>query len=192
MAFVAGSLSVLSMAPFFIWPVLFLTLPVLVWLIDGAGAEAPRRLPLRSAMSLSGGAAVRRPIFRAAFAGWWFGLGYFLFGLFWIGEAFLAHLLAEIAFNGSADVLPKAPEGDLPAELDGRTDLPQRVLESALDARREQNGADGRGGGEDHLGAVAVHAELSELQPVGLPQWSSPADGVPSGWGKWSRHPILP
>ena len=26
---------------------------------------------------------------RAAAAGWWFGFGYFLFGLFWIGEAFL-------------------------------------------------------------------------------------------------------
>ena len=35
-AFAAGSLSVLAMAPFFVSPVLFLTLPVLVWLIDGA------------------------------------------------------------------------------------------------------------------------------------------------------------
>ncbi len=26
---------------------------------------------------------------RAAIAGWWFGFGYFLGGLFWIGEAFL-------------------------------------------------------------------------------------------------------
>ena len=26
---------------------------------------------------------------RAAAAGWWFGFGYFLLGLFWIGEAFL-------------------------------------------------------------------------------------------------------
>ncbi len=88
-AFVAGSLSVLSMAPFFLWPVLFITLPVLVWLIDGAGSQAPRLLPLRAAMSLRDGAAVRRPILRAASAGWWFGFGYFLFGLFWIGEAFL-------------------------------------------------------------------------------------------------------
>ncbi|MGI9403730.1 MAG: apolipoprotein N-acyltransferase [Hyphomicrobium sp.] len=88
-AFVAGSLSVLAMAPFFFWPVLFLTLPVLVWLIDGAGAQVPRRLPLRTAMSLRDGAAVRGAIFRAASAGWWFGFGYFLFGLFWIGEAFL-------------------------------------------------------------------------------------------------------
>ncbi len=62
------------MAPFFASPVLFFTLPVLVWLVDGAGAAGPSR---------------RRQFLRAAGAGWWFGFGYFLLGLFWIGEAFL-------------------------------------------------------------------------------------------------------
>jgi apolipoprotein N-acyltransferase len=66
----AGGLSVLAFAPFFIWPVLFITLPVLVWLIDAAGAGRER---FRS----------------SAVAGWWFGFGYFFLGLFWIGEAFL-------------------------------------------------------------------------------------------------------
>jgi apolipoprotein N-acyltransferase len=76
-AFAAGSLSVLAMAPFFVWPVLFFTLPVLVWLIDGSQGQA-------------GAASFRqRPAVRAGVAGWWFGFGYFLFGLFWIGEAFL-------------------------------------------------------------------------------------------------------
>jgi len=37
-AFAAGALSALAMAPFDAWPVLFLTFPVLVWLIDGAAA----------------------------------------------------------------------------------------------------------------------------------------------------------
>jgi apolipoprotein N-acyltransferase len=74
---VAGCLSVLAMAPFFLSPVLFLTLPVLVWLID---ATASRPQPGEA----SWGEA------RSAFlAGWWFGFGYFLLGLFWIGEAFL-------------------------------------------------------------------------------------------------------
>ena len=50
---------------------LFLTFPILVWLIDGAAAG---RL---------GGAAGR------GVAGWWFGFGYFLAGLYWIGYAFL-------------------------------------------------------------------------------------------------------
>jgi apolipoprotein N-acyltransferase len=71
-AFAAGAASAAAMAPFFVSPVLFVTLPVLVWLIDGASANS--RLAL---------------FLRAASAGWWFGFGYFLLGLFWIGEAFL-------------------------------------------------------------------------------------------------------
>jgi apolipoprotein N-acyltransferase len=58
------------MAPIDLWPVLGLTLPVLVWLIDGAGA----------------GSAGLRGAFGA---GWWFGFGYFLAGLYWIGMALL-------------------------------------------------------------------------------------------------------
>ncbi len=73
-ACIAGGVSVLAMAPFFLSPVLFVVLPVLVWLIDGA-----RRT--------EGG---NRSIAAATFAvGWWFGFGYFLCGLFWIAEAFL-------------------------------------------------------------------------------------------------------
>jgi apolipoprotein N-acyltransferase len=70
-ALVAGALSTLAMAPFNAWPVLFLTFPVVVWLIDGAGAGRRGGVPA------------------AAWAGWWFGLGYFVVGLYWIGEAFL-------------------------------------------------------------------------------------------------------
>ncbi|WP_083555651.1 apolipoprotein N-acyltransferase [Hyphomicrobium sp. NDB2Meth4] len=71
-AFGAGALSALAMAPFFVTPVLFVTLPVLVWLIDASDGNTPRARFLR-----------------AAGAGWWFGFGYFLLGLFWVGEAFL-------------------------------------------------------------------------------------------------------
>ena len=74
-AFAAGVASVLAMAPFFAWPVLWLTLPALVWLIDGASCEPP---PTRWRSAVA-----------AAAVGWWFGFGYFLAGLFWIGEAFL-------------------------------------------------------------------------------------------------------
>jgi apolipoprotein N-acyltransferase len=85
LAFAAGSLSVLAMAPFFVWPVLFLTLPILVWLIDGAGR-------VRAVPAAAGTAKLSfwsRPAMRAATAGWWFGFGYLFFGLFWVGEAFL-------------------------------------------------------------------------------------------------------
>jgi apolipoprotein N-acyltransferase len=77
-AFLAGSLSVLAMPPLFLWPVLFLTLPVLVWLIDGSEPAAGATRSFR-----------RGAPARAFAAGWWFGFGYFVFGLFWIGEAFL-------------------------------------------------------------------------------------------------------
>jgi apolipoprotein N-acyltransferase len=64
--FGAGGVSVLAFAPVFAWPVLFVTFPVLVWRLD-ASADP----------------------WTAAKAGWWFGFGYFFFGLFWVGEAFL-------------------------------------------------------------------------------------------------------
>jgi apolipoprotein N-acyltransferase len=70
-AFAAGAASVLALAPFNAWPILFLTFPILVWLIDGAAAGR------------FGGVG------SAAIAGWWFGFGYFLAGLYWVGYAFL-------------------------------------------------------------------------------------------------------
>jgi apolipoprotein N-acyltransferase len=69
-AFAAGAFSAVAMAPFNAWPILFLTFPTLVWLIDGA-------------VGRWGGVWV------AASTGWWFGFGYFVAGLYWIGYAFL-------------------------------------------------------------------------------------------------------
>lgn len=74
---VAGACSVLAFAPFFCWPVLFVTLPVLVWLIDAAAPDSAA-----GGWPMSGW-------FRPALAGWSFGFGFFAAGLFWIGEAFL-------------------------------------------------------------------------------------------------------
>ena len=70
-AFVAGAASALAMAPFNAWPILFVTFPVLVWLVDGSASGR-----------WSGAMA-------AAVAGWFFGFGYFVAGLYWIGYAFL-------------------------------------------------------------------------------------------------------
>lgn len=70
-AFSAGAVSVLALAPFHIWPILFLTFPVMVWLIDGSAAGRLGGVPA------------------AAIAGWFFGFGYFLAGLYWVGYAFL-------------------------------------------------------------------------------------------------------
>jgi apolipoprotein N-acyltransferase len=91
-ALVAGALSSLAMAPFNAWPVLFLTFPVAVWLIDGAAAGRLRGVPA------------------AAMTGFWFGLGYFVPGLYWIGYAFL------VDASAFAWLLPFAMLG-LPAYL---------------------------------------------------------------------------
>ncbi len=80
LAFVAGAVSVLAMAPFHVWPVLCVTFALLVWQLDGAIARASA-IPSPSLR--------KRPVVAAAMVGWSFGFGYFFAGLFWIGEAFL-------------------------------------------------------------------------------------------------------
>jgi apolipoprotein N-acyltransferase len=70
-AFLAGAASALALPPTNVWPVPFLTFPILVWLVDGAAAGRLGGVPA------------------AAAAGWWFGFGYFLAGLYWVGHAFL-------------------------------------------------------------------------------------------------------
>jgi apolipoprotein N-acyltransferase len=68
----SGAASALAMPPFSVWPILFLTFPIAIWLIDGASAES------RARSALSAGAV-----------GFLFGFGYFLAGLWWVGSAFL-------------------------------------------------------------------------------------------------------
>ena len=79
LAVVAGALSALSLAPIHAFPVLFFTIPVFVWLLDGAVAPA-------GAVGLIRGIRRFWPAFKV---GWLFGFGYFLAGFWWVGEAFL-------------------------------------------------------------------------------------------------------
>lgn len=61
------------MAPLNLFAVLFITMPILIWLLDGAAGEHDR--PAAG-------------ILPAMAIGWFFGFGYFLAGLYWVGEAF--------------------------------------------------------------------------------------------------------
>lgn len=71
-ALLAGALGALALPPFDAFPALVVSLTGAVWLLDGTAADTRR------------GAA------RQAFAtGWWFGFGFFLAGLWWLGAAFL-------------------------------------------------------------------------------------------------------
>jgi apolipoprotein N-acyltransferase len=73
-AFAAGAFGALAMPPFGLFPALAVSFTVAVWLVDGTTGKRGRLLPaLRSAFAI----------------GWWFGFGYFLAGLWWIGAAFL-------------------------------------------------------------------------------------------------------
>jgi apolipoprotein N-acyltransferase len=71
MAFLAGVASTLALAPINLWPIMFATFPPLVWLLDGT--TTARWSGIGTAFAI----------------GWWFGFGYFLAGLYWIGSAFL-------------------------------------------------------------------------------------------------------
>lgn len=68
-AFLAGVCGALAMAPFYALPLLAVSFTILVLLIDAAHAGAKPRL-------------------RAFAAGWWFGFGYFLAGVYWMAFSF--------------------------------------------------------------------------------------------------------
>ncbi len=77
LAFFSGAVGVVALPPFGFIPAMAVSLTLAIWLLDGS--------------SLSG--SDNRRVFassRAAFAiGWIWGFGYFLFGLWWLGAAFL-------------------------------------------------------------------------------------------------------
>jgi apolipoprotein N-acyltransferase len=77
LAFALGLLSVSGLPPLSLWPIFFLTVPGLVLLLDAVAESA------------SGASSRGLRLRRAAAVGWWFGFGYFLAGLYWIGFAFL-------------------------------------------------------------------------------------------------------
>ncbi|TDX63117.1 apolipoprotein N-acyltransferase [Methylosinus sp. sav-2] len=78
-AFAAGAVGALALAPLDLAPAMLVTMCVSVWLLDGSASA-------RGAGGLSYLAGSMR---RAAGAGWWLGFGYFLAGLWWLGAAML-------------------------------------------------------------------------------------------------------
>src|SRR5580704_8716107 len=82
-AVAAGATGALAMAPFNFFPALAIPMTVAVWLIDGC-AETPPILPGRGfclGLPVAAGCAF-------GVRGWW-GLGYFIAGVWWLGAAFL-------------------------------------------------------------------------------------------------------
>ena len=75
LAFVIGAMSALGQAPFHFFPLLWITFPLLVLLLDGA-------VPSFDDRGLS-------RVMPAFWIGYSFGFGYFVAGLWWLGSAFL-------------------------------------------------------------------------------------------------------
>jgi apolipoprotein N-acyltransferase len=74
-AWIAGAIGALAMPPFGFLPALAVSLAPAVWLLDGSAGGAGR--------------VSRQALISAAVAGWWWGFGYFVAGLWWLGAAFL-------------------------------------------------------------------------------------------------------
>ncbi len=75
LAFAAGASLVLTLPPFNALPVGWIAIPILVWMIDGSATPE--------------GTGFLRRLLPAFWIGWWFGFGYFVAGLWWIGASFL-------------------------------------------------------------------------------------------------------
>ncbi len=71
-ALICGACGALALAPLDLWPLLAVPMTAAVWLIDGSVAQSRRGR-----------------LWAAASAGWWWGFGYHLAGLWWLGAAFL-------------------------------------------------------------------------------------------------------
>jgi apolipoprotein N-acyltransferase len=100
-AALAGALSVLAMAPFFLWPIMFVTFPAVIWALDATCLRDD---------DVSALGSFRKRVLRSAAVGWGFGFGYFFAGIYWIGYAFYvdAHRYAALmppAVAGLAAVL---------------------------------------------------------------------------------------
>jgi len=67
---IAGSFAVLGLAPFFIWPAYGFSIVILIAILDQAKEQ-------------------KNKFWRLFCRGWIFGFFYFLFGMFWVGAAFL-------------------------------------------------------------------------------------------------------
>ena len=82
-AFAAGATGALAMAPFNFFPALIIPMTAAVWLIDGCAETRQKPAGERFRLDLPAAA------WRAFAVGWWWGFGYFVAGLWWLGAAFL-------------------------------------------------------------------------------------------------------
>lgn len=76
LALICGALLTLALPPFNFFAVGFVSFPILLWLIEGAVPGPNAHGALR--------------LYPSAVVGWFFGFGYFVVGLWWLGNAVIA------------------------------------------------------------------------------------------------------
>ncbi len=84
LALCSGLVAVLALPPLHIVPALVPALTILTWLIEGA-----RQNEIPSRGKRGGTALFRTGAWSAFAAGWWFGVGFFAAGLYWVSLSFL-------------------------------------------------------------------------------------------------------
>jgi apolipoprotein N-acyltransferase len=72
LAVAGGAFGALTLAPFGLWPLLVVPFAIAVWLLDGVASPS-----------------LHRRLGQAFADGWFWGFGYFVAGLWWLGAAFL-------------------------------------------------------------------------------------------------------
>lgn len=85
-AFIFGAVAVLALPPIHFVPALVPAFVGLSWLIDGSRPRAPAGRRQFKWLAWYSGGGPKRDAYRC---GWWFGAGFFLFGLYWIAGALL-------------------------------------------------------------------------------------------------------
>ena len=78
-AMLLGATMTLALPPFHIWPLLILGLTALVWMIDGSSPH----------VGVAGLRFTQHASWSAFAVGWWYGIGFFIAGLYWISFSFL-------------------------------------------------------------------------------------------------------
>jgi apolipoprotein N-acyltransferase len=74
LSFAMGAIAVLAMQPIDFLPAFLVSFPVMIWILDGISST---------------GGSLRSNLLAASGAGWSFGFGYFMAGLWWLGSAFI-------------------------------------------------------------------------------------------------------
>lgn len=74
-SFLSGALLALGHPPFGFWPIIFISFPLFLWCLFGCLTQNKKGRPALLGASF--------------WTGWWFGFGFFLTSLYWIGDALL-------------------------------------------------------------------------------------------------------